>query len=64
MLELEYVRLHCPYCGESFDSSVDPSAGDQVYVEDCAVCCRPITVSVRVDAGGALDSVGTRRDQD
>ncbi|MCQ4164728.1 CPXCG motif-containing cysteine-rich protein [Tahibacter harae] len=61
---LEFVTLHCPYCGESFESSVDLSGGDQDYVEDCAVCCRPINVSVRVDAQDELVSLHTRRDQD
>lgn len=61
---LEFVALHCPYCGESFESSVDLSGGDQDYTEDCAVCCRPITVSVRVDARDALIGVSTRRDHD
>ena len=61
---LEFVQLHCPYCGESFESSVDLSGGDQDYVEDCAVCCRPINVRVRVDARDELVSVDTRRDQD
>ena len=46
---LEAVTLHCPYCGEASESSVDCSAGSQAYVEDCAVCCRPIEVQVRVD---------------
>ncbi len=47
----------CPYCGESgqidLDSDVDlDSPGDQVFVQDCAVCCRPCTVTVRVAADG------------
>jgi hypothetical protein len=61
---LDFVTLHCPYCGESYDGAVDTSAGDQVYTEDCAICCRPIVVSVRVDAEGVLDDVTTRREQD
>ncbi|MBL8298055.1 MAG: CPXCG motif-containing cysteine-rich protein [Rhodanobacteraceae bacterium] len=61
---LEFVRLHCPHCGESFDSRVDLSAGDQDYIEDCAVCCRPITVLVRVGTDCELLGVQTRRDQD
>ncbi|MEL6215097.1 MAG: CPXCG motif-containing cysteine-rich protein, partial [Pseudomonadota bacterium] len=28
---------------------VDTSAGDQQYIEDCFVCCRPIQISVTVD---------------
>ncbi len=42
----------CPYCGESIEILIDASAGDQRYIEDCQVCCRPITLSVQVDADG------------
>jgi hypothetical protein len=35
--------MWCPYCGEPIDSYVDPGGGErQEYIEDCAVCCRPI----------------------
>lgn len=44
--------VRCPYCGEALDLVVDASAGAQRYVEDCAVCCRPIEVVVDVDAEG------------
>ena len=30
---------------------MDASAGDQQYVEDCQVCCRPISILVRVEEG-------------
>lgn len=43
---------HCPYCGEPLELLLDASAGAQRYIEDCAVCCRPITVSVGLDADG------------
>ena len=58
------VTLHCPYCGESFDTHVDLSAGSQRYVEDCAVCCRPIEVHARVDDDGELLGVDTTTDRD
>lgn len=61
---LDFATLHCPYCGESYESAVDSSAGDQAYTEDCAICCRPIVVTIRVDADGLLDEVITRREQD
>lgn len=61
---LEFVVIHCPYCGETFETSVDVSAGAQAYVEDCAVCCRPIDVHVRVDDEGNLVDVDTRSDRD
>jgi hypothetical protein len=44
--------LSCPYCGESIEILIDASAGDQNYIEDCQVCCRPITMNVRVDEDG------------
>lgn len=40
----------CAYCGEPNDTTVDPSGGArQLYVEDCAVCCRPNTLRIRAD---------------
>ena len=44
--------IDCPYCGERIELFVDCSAGDQEYIEDCAVCCRPITVNAVVDEHG------------
>ena len=49
---LPSVEIQCPYCGESIEVLVDDSAGDQRYVEDCQVCCRPISISVSVDEEG------------
>tara|TARA_Y100001951_G_scaffold93646_2_gene89430 strand:- start:870 stop:1052 length:183 start_codon:yes stop_codon:yes gene_type:complete len=47
MLETEaYI---CPYCGEPVDAVLDLSAGDQSYIEDCPVCCRPIEFELRTD---------------
>lgn len=61
---LEAVNLHCPYCGESFSSSVDCSAGSQTYVEDCAVCCRPIDVRIRIGNDGEIENVSTKTDRE
>jgi len=52
-----YARLTdmqlCPHCGEPLETYVDPGGGGrQDYVEDCAVCCRPIRfVAVLGDDG-------------
>ncbi|HNR91290.1 MAG TPA: CPXCG motif-containing cysteine-rich protein [Dokdonella sp.] len=61
---IEFVVIHCPYCGEACEISVDVSAGAQTYIEDCAVCCRPIEVRVRVDDEGNLSDVDARSDRD
>ncbi|GAB2586440.1 CPXCG motif-containing cysteine-rich protein [Dyella jejuensis] len=43
-------HIQCPYCGERIEILLDASAGDQRYIEDCQVCCRPISVEVWVGA--------------
>ncbi|WP_432411759.1 CPXCG motif-containing cysteine-rich protein [Rasiella sp. SM2506] len=47
-------HFQCPYCWEEISMLLDPSVS-QTYVEDCEVCCNPITVSV-VFSDGALQS--------
>ena len=47
----EPVSIECPYCGESFTTFVDVSPGDQSYIEDCQVCCRPMSVAVTLRDG-------------
>ncbi len=40
-------------CGEEIVVPVDLSAGhEQVYVEDCPVCCRPMVIHVTIDQDG------------
>jgi hypothetical protein len=46
------VDIHCPYCGERIEILLDASAGEQHYIEDCQVCCRPISVQVTLDEDG------------
>ena len=46
-------RLYCPYCGEHIEVIVDLSIIDQEYIEDCSVCCRPITLVMTVVDGTA-----------
>ncbi|HCN45630.1 MAG TPA: CPXCG motif-containing cysteine-rich protein [Pseudomonas sp.] len=46
MLETEFYD--CPYCGEEVETTLDLSGGDQTYIEDCAVCCRPILFILQV----------------
>ena len=39
--------LTCPYCGEPLETFVDGEPGEaQEYIEDCAVCCRPVRFRV------------------
>ena len=61
---LEDVEICCPYCGETFVTSIDCSAGDQDYIEDCYVCCRPISFRIECDPEGELVNVHTQREND
>jgi hypothetical protein len=44
--------IACPYCGERIALPVDASGGAQTCIEDCHVCCRPITVILELDGQG------------
>jgi hypothetical protein len=46
--------IACPYCGEEIEVLVDCSAGQQEYVEDCSVCCRPILLHIEVEDGDVV----------
>lgn len=48
------IELHdaeCPWCGSPLVLEIDCSAGDQSYLEDCAVCCQPISIRVHLGEG-------------
>ena len=41
-------QILCPYCGERLDVVIDWSVSRQEYIEDCQVCCQPMTLTVTV----------------
>lgn len=45
-------RISCPYCGELITVLIDSTDIDQEYIEDCQVCCRPITFVLSSDING------------
>jgi hypothetical protein len=57
----EFVAVRCPYCGERLETRVDLTSDEPSYVEDCAICCRPIEFHLERDAGGALLALQARR---
>lgn len=61
---IEAIVIHCPYCGESYDSAVDLSQGSHRAIEDCAVCCRPIELRISVGANDELAGVTTSTDNE
>ena len=48
----EPARVNCPYCGELLEIVIDSSVGYQEYIEDCQVCCKPITFRIRIGDEG------------
>jgi hypothetical protein len=50
------AEVICPYCGEAITLLLDLSVESQSYIEDCSVCCQPMTVSYQV-ADGELTEV-------
>ena len=62
MSSLASQLISCPYCGETIEILIDRSVEQQEYIEDCAVCCHPITLSVACIAENV--SVETRRDDE
>ena len=55
------VEVFCPYCGQGIDIGVDQAGGEvQEYIEDCQVCCQPLSVRVTVGWDGTASvTVGT-----
>ena len=52
MNQLSSEVITCPYCGKTIELLIDCSVSEQAYIEDCEVCCRPISLSVSVDENG------------
>lgn len=57
------MDVECPYCGETVPVVIDAGGGSsQRYVEDCAVCCRPMELTIQGDEDGELSVVALRLD--
>jgi len=41
---MEEYFFQCPYCWEEISMLFDSSINNQIYIEDCEVCCNPIEV--------------------
>jgi len=42
---MEEHFFQCPYCWENISMLFDTSVNDQVYIEDCEICCNPIEIN-------------------
>ncbi len=59
---LEEFSLQCPNCGEIVNIFVDSSVEQQIYVEDCSVCCRPMLLAVSYDEQSGISVTANRED--
>ncbi|MEJ2612973.1 MAG: CPXCG motif-containing cysteine-rich protein [Candidatus Thiodiazotropha sp.] len=60
---LETTIIGCPYCGENIEILVDRSMTEQSYIEDCSVCCRPITLELTEGMQQKLNIIAKRDDE-
>jgi hypothetical protein len=49
------AEVACPYCGETITLLLDLSVESQAYIEDCSVCCQPMSVSYTAQDGELAD---------
>jgi hypothetical protein len=52
--QLTNKSVGCPYCGETIKVIIDSSDIAQQYIEDCQVCCKPISFLIHEDVNGDL----------
>ncbi|MGH8311630.1 MAG: CPXCG motif-containing cysteine-rich protein [Steroidobacteraceae bacterium] len=47
--------ITCPHCWQSIEILIDLSEPEQSYIEDCSICCRPISIRVSAAHGEILE---------
>jgi Cysteine-rich CPXCG len=58
-----FHKIRCPYCGERCEINVDALYENQIYQEDCQICCQSMTLSVEVE-NAEIIRVSARRMDD
>jgi len=46
--------IQCPFCGQSFELTVDTSIPTQRFTIDCEICCRPLELVAECEPGKIL----------
>lgn len=63
MHSLSEQPVTCPFCGEPISIVVDHSIGEQEYIEDCQVCCRPLLLSISIDENGEASVIARNENE-
>ena len=45
------ATIDCPFCGQSFELTIDTSIANQRFITDCEVCCRPLEIVAESEPG-------------
>lgn len=64
MYNQQEVFFTCPYCFEHISFVLETDYGDQEYIEDCEVCCRPIQIHYTCNEDFEIQLLSTDRAQD
>ncbi|MGF1642514.1 MAG: CPXCG motif-containing cysteine-rich protein [Thiotrichales bacterium] len=56
--------VQCPYCGSLLTLTLDLTAVGPMFIEDCHVCCSPMTLQPEYDDSGRITALWARRDDD
>jgi hypothetical protein len=48
------ATIQCPFCGQSFEITLDTSIASQRFTTDCEICCRPFEVTAECEPGEIL----------
>jgi hypothetical protein len=46
--------IQCPFCGQTFELTIDTGVASQRFTTDCEICCRPFEVIVECEPGEVL----------
>ena len=41
--------IQCPFCGQTFELTVDTSIASQQFTTDCEICCRPMEIRLECE---------------
>ena len=46
--------IQCPFCGQTFELTIDTGVASQRFTTDCEICCRPFEIIAECEPGEVL----------
>ncbi len=50
-------NVTCPSCWEQHEVTIDTTAEERSFIEDCTVCCNPMRIEFALDSHGAVSTI-------